>query len=524
MTMTVAPRTDAQTVRGMVVGIDQYTELQDLRGAVNDARDVARALVGIGVRDLVVLEDGAATRSRIEREWKDLVNRAAPGETLVLTYAGHGGQEPERVPGTERDGRDEVLLLGGFRSQGAGTRERIFDDEINQWFLEAGERDLRVVFVADSCHSGTLTRSVDPRAPRPSYRTAPYTITDDMLDLAPPVAAAALDEADLHHVSFLAAGQEYEQVPEIVLSDDRSPPAPRGALSYMFARALEGAADIDGDGVLRRHELWRYVRENVRMASEARQTPNLMPNARGGEVVLRLSRSDTPAIAKLTAVGDGPDLTTGRPGSIRLTVLNAGPGVLDAVRGTLTDVRLVPETQLPDLIWDAQRRQAITGLGDVVAYDAGLAALPAVIDKWRAVRAVQALSARASLRLRLYPNDGAHRAGTVIEVEIDDLHTTHLTLIGLSGSGVVHYLYPLPSDPPEIAPGEPFRLGLEVTPPFGADHVVAASAEHSLAALNDGLRRLDGRRDAPQAAALMAETATRAGGWRSGVLGLYTIP
>ena len=179
-----------------MIGIDEYVELTDLRGAVNDARDLAETLSGTGVQDLVVLEDEAATRARIAREWADLVQRSEPGDTLVLTYAGHGGQEPERVSGTERDGRDEVLLLGGFRSTGPGTRERIFDDELNQWFVEVGERGLKVVFVADSCHSGTLTRSIDPRAPRPSVRNAAYLITDDMLELDMPVAAATVEEVD----------------------------------------------------------------------------------------------------------------------------------------------------------------------------------------------------------------------------------------------------------------------------------------------------------------------------------------
>ena len=190
-----APCAEAQTVRGLVIGIDDYVELRDLAGAVNDARDIASALAAGGVADLVVLEDAAASRERIAGEWQALLDRAVSGDTLVLTYAGHGGQEPARVPGAERDGRDEVLLLGGFRSTGPGTRQRIFDDELNQWFVEAGERGLRVVFVADSCHSGTLTRSVDPRAPAGALRTATYTIDDDLLELDMPEAAATLDEA-----------------------------------------------------------------------------------------------------------------------------------------------------------------------------------------------------------------------------------------------------------------------------------------------------------------------------------------
>ena len=520
-----APRAEAQAVRGLVIGIDDYAELADLRGAVNDARDVAQALAGSGVQDLVVLEDADATRTRIVDAWWEMLGRAEPGDTLVLTYAGHGGQEPERISGTERDGRDEVLLLGGFRSTGPGTRERIFDDELNQWFLEAGARDLRVVFVADSCHSGTLTRSIDPRAPRMPLRTAAYTISDDMLELAMPDAAAALEETDLEHVSFLAAGQEHEQVPEIVLSVETEPPKPRGALSYMFARAVEGMADFDGDGVLRRDELWRFVRENVRSMSEARQTPNLLPNARGREPVLRLNRSSRPATgAETDTAGAHGDPAIRESEALRLTVLGVGSDTLAEAREMLDDVRIVSYAESPDLVWDAESRQVVTALGDVAARDVGLVSLPAVIGKWEAVRTVRALSARASLGLRVYPHDGAHPEGSRVEVEVDGLPHPRLTLIGLSGNGVVHYLYPLPSDPDDLRSGRPFHLELEITPPFGADHVVAVSARSPLDALNAELARLDGRPAARQAAELVAAAAAGAEGWWSGIQGLFTVP
>ena len=503
-----APAT-AQTVRGLVIGIDAYDELTDLAGAVNDARDVAGALSRSGVNDLVVLEDDAATRARVTAEWRALVARSAPGDTLVLTYAGHGGQEPARVAGSERDGLDESLLLGGFRSSGPGTRERILDDELNQWFAEAGERGLLVVFVADSCHAGTLTRSVDPRAPATAVRTARYTIGDDMLALEMPEDAAALDEADLAHVSFLAAGQEHEQVPEVVLPGAQGRPEPRGALSYMFARAVEGKADADGDGVLQRSELWRFVRENVRMVSEARQTPNLLPNGRGSEPVLRLGR---------TTEGSAD------AAPLRLAVLNAEAGMLGAVRSALAGIALVPVEDSPDLIWDAAYSEVVTAMGDVAAHGIDLAGLPAVVDRWGAVRDIRTLSAGASLRLRVHPHDGLHRRGSVIAVAIDGLEHPYLTVAALSGNGTVHYLYPLPSDSAQVASDEPFRLELEVTPPFGADHVVAMSAATPLDALNAALAHLDGQLAAPRVAELMAGAASEASGWRSGIQGLFTAP
>ena len=526
----VPPAAGAQTVRGLVIGIDDYTPRPSgpgkLAGAVNDAEDIREALTGIGVEDLTVLLDGDATRERIVTEWRGLLERAAPGDTLVLTYSGHGSQEePERVPGTERDGKDEVLILGGFRSTGYGTRERIIDDELNQWFLDAGRKELKVVFVADACHSGTLTRAFDPRASALTYRYTRYPpITDDMLALDLPEEAADTGEAgedELAHVSFLAASQEDELVPEIPVRDEAGASRMRGALSYMLARALRGEADVDGDGALRRDELWSFVRRNVRMMGEGRQTPNLLPNRRGEEIVLRLAPPSSPGPEPSPSPAPEPLPDHG----VRLAVLHAGAGVLARVRETLAGVRIVPKEESPDLIWDAGAREVVTGMGDVAAHDVGLEALPGVIEKWKAVPAVRALSARNGLRMGIDPHDGTHRLGQEITVWIEGLAHPRLIVFSLSGNGRVHHLYPKPFHSAEVATGRRFdELKAEVAPPFGADHVVAVSAGSSLDALNAALKRLDGREAAGRAVELLAEAKAGASGWSSGIQGLYTAP
>ena len=142
----------------------EHVELPALRGAVNDAHDIAYALAAAGSDDIVVLEDAAATREHITAEWRALLARSRPGDTAVLTFAGHGGQEPARLPAHEPDGFDEVLLLSAFTSTEPGRLERIVDDELAVWFVEAGERELRVIFVADTSHSGGLHPDLDPYA------------------------------------------------------------------------------------------------------------------------------------------------------------------------------------------------------------------------------------------------------------------------------------------------------------------------------------------------------------------------
>ena len=216
----------------------------------------------------------------------------------------------------------------------------------------------------------------------------------------------------------------------------------------------------------------------------------------------------------------------GGHGALRLAVLHAaGPGAVARVRETLAGVRVVSEEESPDLLWDAHARQVITGMGDVAAHDVDLEALPGVVGKWGAVAAVRALSARNGLRMRIDPHDGVHRRGSRITVRVEGLAHPRLTVFALSGNGRVHYLYPLPGDAPATLAAGSFELpGFEVTPPFGADHVVAVSAGSALDGLNAALGSLDGWVAAEEAVMLLAEAKAGAAGWRSGVQGLYTAP
>ena len=51
-----------------------------------------------------------------------------------------------------------------FATTTAGSRQRIIGTEFNHFIKQFEERGARVLFVADTCHGGGLTRDVDPRA------------------------------------------------------------------------------------------------------------------------------------------------------------------------------------------------------------------------------------------------------------------------------------------------------------------------------------------------------------------------
>jgi hypothetical protein len=507
---SLGPPARADT-RALVIGIDDYAHGSPLHGAVSDAEDIASALRAVGVTDLTLRLNRDATRERLSSDWDQLVQRAQPGDTIVLTFAGHGAQEPERVPGSEDDGKDEVLLLAGFSPSGPGTLERLVDDELNQWFRRAAERDLDVIFVADACHSGTLTRSVDPRAGRQRYRFSAYgEITDDMLSLDLPPDPAPGSTAELPNLTFLAAGQEHEKVPEVELFDVHRQRAPRGALSWAFARALEGPADRDDDHRLSRDELKHFIRANVRALAEARQTPNLLPEDHGGQVILPIA-----------------DLSKGVPQSAwpkpRVRVLGPDPIAVERMRDELSNIADTAATHQPDLTFDLVTRQAVSGEGDIVARDLTQSDIAAVIEKWRSMTRLKLERLGARLSTRVLPNDGTHRRGEEIRFEIDEIQLPYLVMFSISGDGTIHFHYPLHADPEQIAVDEPVSISLEVTPPFGADHIIAVTSDRRLSDLSGQLNGLDGRQE-PRRAAEAVLGAIRHGRTQLGIQGLFTAP
>ena len=489
---------------GLVVGIDQYRYKPVLKGAINDARAIRAALEAAGVQDIVMLLNEQATRETVRNAWNQQAAKAKPGDTLIFTYAGHGGQEPERVRGNEADGKDEALLLAGFQEIRPGNGQRIVDDELDQWFRAASS--LNIIFVADACYSGTLTRSIDPRAAFLGRRTiGDYgPIKDD--ELPPPVARPQAGEPQLPNVTFLAASRENETTPEVVIDGQ-----PHGALSWAFAQALRGAADANRDRALTRQELQGYIEETVRMYAEARQHPTVQPLADSHRAIL-------PAAER-------PAERTPAPPTLRLRVLGLADAEGRALLGQVPGAEPATGQQPPDLVWDASQQQALSGQGDVVAYGVkDAAALRQVVAKWRLLATVKALSAPHSLRLRLEPGDGLHRQGTVVSITLDGHRHRYLTLFNLAADGTVQFLYPKPGDAKTVATDQPFKLAdsTQIISPFGADHLVAVVTPTEPTDFQTRLRGLDGRPEADALDRVLRETDW--GHYQMGVLGLYTAP
>ena len=130
----------------------------------------------MGVRDVTALINVQADRSSVLREVSALVERTRTNDIVFLSIAGHGTQEPERIKGSQPDGKEDVFLLPGFEPTAAGSQQRILGSEFNHFIRQFELRGAKVIFVADTCHGGGMVRDIDPRAAEMSFRQVPaYT-------------------------------------------------------------------------------------------------------------------------------------------------------------------------------------------------------------------------------------------------------------------------------------------------------------------------------------------------------------
>jgi metacaspase-1 len=145
--------------KAFLVGINDYTPCgpggNDLRGCVNDVRDMANTLVILGFdpKKIKILTNCTATKDNIISGLNSLISGTSKGDTIVFYYSGHGSYVPD-IHGDDIDKFDEILCPHDINF---AKKIYILDDELRAIFsnIPAG---VNLEVIADSCHSGTVTR------------------------------------------------------------------------------------------------------------------------------------------------------------------------------------------------------------------------------------------------------------------------------------------------------------------------------------------------------------------------------
>ena len=111
--------------------------------------------------DAKLLLSQDATSENVRKEIRRAAKELKSGDIFYLTYAGHGGQVPDRSRDEKDDRLDETWCLHD---------RQFLDDELFALYSEF-EPGVRILIMSDSCHSGTVSRG-GPLRPKKRSRTA----------------------------------------------------------------------------------------------------------------------------------------------------------------------------------------------------------------------------------------------------------------------------------------------------------------------------------------------------------------
>lgn len=298
----------AGNYHALLVGINDYpAPLPALRGAVNDVRLLKATLEQLPDFNgrIIPLVNKSATRSAIFKQWQNILNNAKRGDTVLFAFSGHGYQEAD-LNGDEadrngfNDQHDEILLLSGFSTtSSSAARNKLVDDELAELFGKAIQKGLRVIYLADACHSGDSSRAISKIKGLEfgSFRSLQLAEREESnLQRWFSAIFAEKKRAENH--------ANHQKFPEDVLglftfspvkSNTRSPEiilngVHYGPLIWSFVKAMN-EGDVNNDNMLSQAELVDYVEEKIRLLGVAKISPEFSPRKKLNEMLLPAARA-----------------------------------------------------------------------------------------------------------------------------------------------------------------------------------------------------------------------------------------
>jgi len=126
--------------------------LQPLGGCVNDATEMqklalARGFTGLAGGEPLLILDADATHESVIAKLKLAAEALDSGDIFLFTFAGHGTRRPGSLFEGSSDGRDETLVM---------SDKFVIDNVLRRDVWPKFKPGVRVVMVADSCHSGSV--------------------------------------------------------------------------------------------------------------------------------------------------------------------------------------------------------------------------------------------------------------------------------------------------------------------------------------------------------------------------------
>lgn len=164
----------------LLIGIQEYPNtpqfekrtFQQLSGPKNDIKLMEQILRAppfeFPKTHITVLLDQQATHSAIEKAFAELKKGVKPKDFVYIHFSGHGSEAINDNPEVDK----ETAMKGGKTLDQTwvpyGASAGLFpsssddwdvrDDDVNVWLAEIGKTTEHIVFVSDSCRSGSVSR------------------------------------------------------------------------------------------------------------------------------------------------------------------------------------------------------------------------------------------------------------------------------------------------------------------------------------------------------------------------------
>ena len=233
------------------VGVGDYAQASKLDGPVLDAVKMNSVLIGgfgFNQSNTTLLTDTGATKSAILEAFKKYQGLVKEGDTFVFYYSGHGSLFPDAlsdehdetvlIPDAERypyKYYDSALLPIDFHlPSGKNWKRLILDDELFDLFSVFTAKGAQVIFISDSCHAGTLAKSLSGK----TIKYQPLTETslwEDLKSISPNTARTPVAKKDLGSLYLVIASSEDNETSLVY-----SRTSPRVSLfTYAFLASLE---------------------------------------------------------------------------------------------------------------------------------------------------------------------------------------------------------------------------------------------------------------------------------------------
>lgn len=238
------------TVWAVIVGVNNYPNLPQLKYAVNDAEAFHKFLVDSESVEpdnvFRALNDQATLNSLRTVLGTNLKKRARKGDRVIIYFAGHGATEQD-VNSPDGDGLEKYLLP--YDADPDNLYATALPMREIAHILNRIQSD-SLIFIADSCYSGASggrTVSIG------GIRSA---LSDNYID--------RIAGGKGRVILTASAANEVSMEDELL---------EHGVFTYYLIKGLKGMADYDSDGYVTVDEVYRYVSEEVPKATGQAQHP-----------------------------------------------------------------------------------------------------------------------------------------------------------------------------------------------------------------------------------------------------------